>query len=232
MDAGNVLRTRDAFAPESLHQGSAIAIGIELDDVDEPGATVLRIVRLGGILDQHQAVTLCDCPQLVELARISEHVHSDDRARALRDRRLDGTRIHVQRHGIDVGEDGSCALENEAVRGSHERHRGRDRLVSGAEPGDLAEELEPSGPARERRGIGSADAVRDLLFEPVDPRTERQAPGPQHLEDELLLSLAEPRPGEWNLPDCLCHAWALAGSIDAYSSQCAHRSLWPRTVSR
>src|SRR5512141_475457 len=88
-------------------------------------------------------------------------------------------------------------------------------------------------PAGERCRVRGAHPLGDLLLEAVDPRAERQAAGPQHLEDELLLPLVEPRPGERKaFPDYLGHAFALAGSVVAYSSQCDQRSLLPRTVSR
>ena len=74
-------------------------------------------------------------------------------------------------------------------------------------------------PAPEGSRVRRTDALRHLLLELVDPRPERQPPGPQHLEDELLLPLIEPGPGERDLPDDFPHAFALAGSVVAYSSQ-------------
>ena len=48
--------------------------------------------------------------ELVELARIAEHVDGHDRLRRVGDRRLHRGRIEIQRARIDVGEDGRRAL--------------------------------------------------------------------------------------------------------------------------
>src|SRR5438067_701571 len=86
--------------------------------------------------------------------------------------------------------------------------------------------------ARDRSRVRRADALCHFLLELLDPRAERQATGPQHLEHELLLALVEPRARERDLAYRFSHALARAGSVDAYSSQCGQRSLCPRTVSR
>ena len=101
-------------------------------------ALVLGAQGLGGILDQHQPVPVADRPDLVELARVAEHVDCHDRLRALGDRRLERGRIEVQRARVDIGEDRRRALEDEAVRRGDERERRGDHLVSRPEPGDVA----------------------------------------------------------------------------------------------
>ena len=73
-----------------------------------------------------------DRAQLVELARVAEHVDGDDRARPLGDRGLDRRGVEVERARVDVGEDRRRALEDEAVRGGDERERRRDHLVARA----------------------------------------------------------------------------------------------------
>src|SRR5262249_53523511 len=113
-----------------------------------------------------------------------------------------------------------------------ERQRRCDHLIARAEAGDVAEHVQARRPARDGRCVRRADALRERLLEAFDPRAERQPSGPQHLEDELLLPLVDPRPGERYLPDGFRHASAGAGDTDAYSSQWAQRSLRPRTVSR
>ncbi len=98
----------------------------------------------------------------------------------------------------------------------------------------MHEQVEAGRTARDGGRVRRADSLGDLLLEPVDRRPERQAPGPEHLEDELLFPLVEIRPREWNSPRRgRSHAWAGVGDgIVAYSSQCDQRSLPPRTVSR
>src|SRR5262249_34261073 len=113
-----------------------------------------------------------------------------------------------------------------------ERERRRDHLVAGPEAGDPAQEVQTCGAARHGGRVRRADALRYLPLEPLDPGPERQPPGAQDFEDELLLTLVEPRTRERDLAPSLRHACARAGAFVAYSSQCDHRSLRPRTVSR
>ena len=185
----------------------------------ERPAAVFRPEGFAGVLDQRQPVAVGDRAQLVELTRIAEHVDRHDRARALRDRRLHRARVEVERDGINVGEDRIRAFEDEAVRRSHEGQGRGDHLVSGPETGDLAEQVQSTSATRHGGGERGPDAVGDLLLEAVDPGTERQASGPQHLEHELFLPLVEPRPGERDLPERFGHAPAGARSVVAYSSQ-------------
>ena len=151
-----------------------------------------------------------DSAQLVELARVAEHVDRDDRLRALGDRGLDGTRIHVQRAGIDVCENGRPALENEAVRGGDERDRRRDHLVAGLNAGNSAQEVEPGRATRQGNRIRSADPLGDHLLEAIDHRAEREPPRPQHFQHELFFALAEIRPRQRDRRSRLlrCHACA------------------------
>src|SRR6185312_3226837 len=75
-----------------------------------------------------------------------------------------------------------------------------------------------------------ADTLGHQLLEAVDRGPEREPPGSQHLENELLLPLDDPGAGERDLPRV--RAQASPGVRSAYSSHCAQRSLRPRTVSR
>ena len=170
-----------------------------------------------------------DRAQLVQLARIPVDVDRDDRLRARRYGRLDRTRIHVERLRVDVGEDGDAALVHEAVRRRSERVRRRDHLVARLDAGGDAEQMETGGPGRDRGRVRRADPRREELLEPVDHRTERQAPGTHDLDDELFLALVEERPRERDRADFLLHASVRLG---AYSSHWAQRSLRPCTVSR
>ena len=107
---------------EAEHAGNAVA-------ADGP-ALVLGAERFRGVLDQGEAVPLADCANLVELARVPEHVHGDDRLRPGCDRGLERGRVEIQRARVDVCEDGRRALDDEAVRRGRERDRRGDRLVA------------------------------------------------------------------------------------------------------
>ena len=84
---------------------------------------VLRSQRLARVVDQPEPVPVGDRAQLIELARVAEHVDDDDALRPLGDRGLDRGGIEVQRPRIDVREHGPAALEDEAVRRRDERDR-------------------------------------------------------------------------------------------------------------
>ena len=113
-----------------------------------------------------------DPAQLVELAGVAEDVDGDDPSRPLGDRRLDGRGVQVERAQVDVGEDGRRALEDEAVRARDERERRGDDLVAGAEAGEVAEEVQARGAARDGGGIRCPHALGEELLEAVDRRPE------------------------------------------------------------
>src|SRR5439155_16963659 len=193
---------------------------------------VLGTERLGRVLDEHEPVPVRDRAHLVELARTAEHVDGDDSPRPVGDRRLDRCRVHVQRLRVDVREYRRCAFEDEAVRRGDEGQRRRDHLVARADPGNVTEHVQSRRPARDRSRVRRTHPFGKQLLEPLDPRPERQPPGPEPLEHELLLALVDPRSRKGNLANCFRQASAGAGDTEAYSSQCAQRWLRPRTVSR
>src|SRR6266702_4385521 len=90
--------------------------------------------------------------------------------------------------------------------------------------------MEAGGSRRHRRRVRRTRGLGEALLEPVDRRAERQPPGPQHLEHELYLALAQIGARERDAPRLLLHACVLAAG--AYSSHCAHCSVRPWTVSR
>ena len=182
------------------------------DAVPSDGATlVLGAERLGRVLDQREPVPLADRADLVELARVAEHVDRDDRLRPLGDRRLERGRVDVERARIDVHEHGGRSLEDEAVGRGHEGDRRRDRLVARPEAGDARQEMQARGRARDGGRVGRADPLRDHLLEALDRRPEREPAGTKHLEDELLLPLVQQRTRERYLADAGAQASAGVG---------------------
>ena len=167
---------------------------------------VQRAERLAGVVDQGEAVLVGDRLQLGQLARVAEDVHRDDRPGARRDRCLDGGGIHVQRVRVDVGEDRRRALVEEAVSRRREGERRGDRLVAGLESGEHAQQVQTGGARRDGSGVGRADGGGELLLEAVDRGAERQAPGAEHLQDELLLALVEVGGAQPDLAGCAAHA--------------------------
>ncbi len=175
-------------------------------------------------------MTVAERLQIVQLARISEDVDRHDGLRPLGHGSLDRHGIDVQRAGVDVREHRRRALVDRAVGGRHERVGRRDHLVAGRDRGGDAQEVQAGGAARHRHRVRRADRRGELLLEAVDRRPERQPPGAQHVEDELLLPLVEP--GERERDDPRGRGHERAGAISTTSSQWLQRSLRPFTVSR
>ena len=100
----------------------------------------------------------------------------------------------------------------------------------GPSPAIRAEQVQAGGAAGDGGHVGRADPLGHQLLEAVDRRPEREPPGAQHLEHELLLPLVEQRARERDLAEA--GAQASAGAGVAYSSHWAQRSLRPRAVSR
>ncbi len=189
--------------------GRHLLVGVEGEDRPmiegaERTAPVLGAERLTGILDEGERVPRGDLAERSELAGIAEDIDGDNGLRARSDCRLDGRRVQVQGVRIDVHEDRPRTFVEDAVRRSDKRERRRDRLVPGAETRSPDAEVESSRAARHRDNARRADALRECLLEAIDHGAEREPPGAQHLEDELLLPLSEQGLGERDGP-CRLH---------------------------
>ena len=90
-------------------------------------------MSLGGILEEHQAVSLGDRGKSHHVGRMSVKVNRHDRLGARSDRRLDRGRIECEVVEFDVGEDRGCARQADRVRGRSEAERRHDDLVAGAD---------------------------------------------------------------------------------------------------
>jgi hypothetical protein len=77
--------------------------------------------------------------------------------------------------------------------------------------------------------VRCTEAFSERPLEAVDHRPEREPPGAEHLEDELLLPLAEIGSGKRYLSD---QGLGAAGVFSAYSSQRVQRPSRPRTASK
>ncbi len=217
--------------------GRDLLVGVEREHGEmavraDRRASVLGPQRLAGVLDQDERVALAELSQRVELAGVAEDVDGHDRLRPLCDRRFDRARIEVQRLRIDVGEDGSSALVDEAVRGGDERVGRGDHLVARADPCESRTEVQPAGTAGDGGCVRGAHALCEQRLEARDRGPKRKVPGTKHVEDELFLPLVDRRPRERDDPLRRFHASAGSAAGVTYSSQCAQRSLRPRAMSR
>ena len=120
-------------------------------------------------------------------------MHGQETRRPLGHRRRGGLRIDVQRAPVDVTEDRPRLLVQHGVRRRDEAERGRDDLVTGRDAGRAQGEVEPGGPARDRRDVLDAEPRAERLLELGEPGPEREVARAQHIEDELLLARADRR---------------------------------------
>src|SRR5204863_8554478 len=112
-----------------------------------------------------------------------------------------------------------------------ERERRGDHLVTRADSRVSHAEVQSGGAARDRGRVKRADPLREEALELLRHWPEREASRPEHLRDELDLALADHGLRERDLASVGgSHASARAPATK--SSQWAHRSLRPLTVSR
>ena len=151
--------------------------------------------RLAGVLDEAEAALLGERLEGRDLGRVAEDVHRQETRGRLADRCLGGSGVDVERDRVDVAEDRLHVLEEQAVRRRDEAQRGGDDLVAGAQPS--ARTARWSAACRSRR-----PRRPQLRPRPRSParsaahRPEREPAGPQDLENELLLALANVGPRE------------------------------------
>ena len=100
-------------------------------------------------------------------------------------------RVEVQGDRVDVAEDRRHALVEQAVRRGDEAERRGDDLVALAPAQRPHAEVKRRGARGNRDGVGDPQVVGEGALEALLHRPERQPAGPQHLEHQLLLALAD-----------------------------------------
>ena len=139
---------------------------------------------------------LGDRAERLHVARVAEHVHGQDPARARRDGRLDGRRVEHERLGIHVGEHGRRPLVEHHVGRGDERDRRRDDLVARTDAGRPHQQVQPGRAARDGDGVLAAAEGRELLLEVARVRAEPEDAGAQRGQDVLLLLRPDVGPRE------------------------------------
>ncbi len=78
----------------------------EADVADRPhaAALVFRAVALRRIFDHHQAAAPRDLQDGIQIGRLPEEMHGNDRPGARRDRRFDPRGVDIERRGVDIHE--------------------------------------------------------------------------------------------------------------------------------
>ncbi len=142
-------------------------------------ALISRSDRLGGILDQHEIVFLCHCPQAGPVRRVAVGVAGDDRARVRCDAGFNLIRGQCSGPVIDIGEYRSCAGDADGVGRLPERMGGRDHFLPRAYSIGPERQQQPKRSARNGNRIFATDIGRKGRLESLHRRAGGK-PGRAH----------------------------------------------------
>ena len=143
-------------------------------------ATVGGAVRLGGVLEQQQAVTLCECSQGFDRAYLPVQVDRQDGGRRGTDRRL--RRLEVDEAAatlhVDVHRCRSGMLYGTCTR--YERVRGDDHLVATSDACRLQHDGQRRGAGGDAHAVAHPAIRGKLGLELLDLLTKDECARPQH----------------------------------------------------
>jgi hypothetical protein len=134
-------------------------------------------VRLGGVLDELEAVAIGDRAQRRHVRRLAVEVDRDDRPGARADRVLDELRGDVPGHRVDIDRDGRRPRLRDAEPGGDERVARDDDLVAGADPEAAQQQVQRVEAAADADAVRDAAQRRELVLEGVDLVAEDEATG-------------------------------------------------------
>ena len=180
-----------------------VLVGVEAVDREDgarvgadAAAGVARPHRVGGVLDDREAVLLRDLPDPLHPARQAAVVDRDDRLRPRRDPLLDPLGVEVHRVGLDVDEDRDGPSEDDVRDRADERVRGRDHLVARADAEGSERHLEAGRGVQEGEAVGHLVEGLQRFLEARRLRPRRQPAGAEGVDDLGDLLLADHRAGE------------------------------------
>ena len=124
--------------------------------------------------------------QLGERRRPAEQVDGHDRLRARRDPALDVLRIEVQRHRVDVGEDGRRLASRDRLGGRVEGEGRADHLVAATDAERVEDEHDRVGAVGDADRLGDAEVLGRLRLEGRDVRPEDELAALEHVGEGLL----------------------------------------------
>ena len=167
------------------------------------GTDVLAVdaggVSLGAVLEDPEAVLLGDLEDLRHVGRQPVEVHRHDRGSLVGDGGLDGDRIQVEGHRVDVGEDRLGAGQGDGVAGGGEGEGRDDHLVTLTNAGGQQTDVQGRGARVDGHAMDPVDDLGgELLLEGVDLGALGDHAGGDDLVDGLALVITEDRLGRWN----------------------------------
>jgi hypothetical protein len=129
---------------------------------------------VSGVFDQGKVVAVREGAEPLHVDHLAVEVNRNHGLGARRDGGFDSVRVEQAGGGVDVGEDRGGTGVQHGVRGSDERHRGRDDFVSGADAEGEQSQVQPVGAARDAHGVGHAKVRSEEVFELGHARAGRQ----------------------------------------------------------
>ena len=195
-----------AFASDDV-LGHVEAKATEVTEGSGTATVVFGFDRMRAILDEDQAVLLCQGSDGIHFARPAGEVHWQDHTGTWRDAPGDFAGIYAQRARIDIGEDRSRTSMDDGVHRGAEGERCGDHLVARFESSGEQAEVKGGGTGVDRYRIPPANRGLELAFEPSYSRTGAKPAGTHggdHLFDLGFLEEAgAPRIDQGRLVDTL-----------------------------
>ncbi len=141
----------------------------------DPPSPKLSAMGLGRVLDQCQAVVLCDLRKPVHGGRLTVEVDRQNGFCALGDRRLDRDRIQVVRERVDIGEDRGGAGHGDRLSAGDEGEWGRDHLIARTDTQGAQHQLDRRRAGADSYGISRLAVGRKRLLECSHLRPQDEA---------------------------------------------------------
>ena len=150
-------------------------------------ALVIRANRVRGVLDDDNAVAGGNGVDGVHVAGLAEQMHGNDGLGPGRDGGLEGSRVKIDRVGLDIRQHRRGTAMDDDVGGRGKRDRRGDDFVTGTHPHGFEGQVQGGGARVHRHAVPDPDIVRELPFKRLGLGAGRQPAGAHGLEDGCFL---------------------------------------------
>src|SRR6266542_1795604 len=143
-------------------------------------ASILGAMRLRGVFDDDEPVTLRHGENGVHVARVPVEVHGDDGARPRRDARLEGRGLELPGLALGVDDHGNGAAVAHDIGGGHEGEARYNHLVARPHPRRHEGQVKRHRPIRDGYAVGRPAEGGEVALELPDERSQRADPARAH----------------------------------------------------
>ncbi|EGE59473.1 hypothetical protein RHECNPAF_2190075 [Rhizobium etli CNPAF512] len=170
-----------------LAAGAEIFTGIEAEaagcaEAAGARAFVLRAVRLACVLDNRYSVVVGNRPDRVHVSHLPVEMDGNDGLGAGCNLSLELSRIHRQRHRLDIDENRPCACIADRRYGRDEGKRHGNDFIAGADAGREKRQMQGAGPGVDCDRMFDVAIVREFLLEAGDLLAQYVLPRSQDAE--------------------------------------------------